>query len=95
MASGQLVSALVCSPSAPVGAVSVAETFTGCPEGQSAYLVQAYLPFPETSSYLDGITVPFDVATGASFFSFGFGAVCFCYLLGVVGHVLLRPWFGR
>jgi hypothetical protein len=99
MTSGQTVTLVSCAASAPGGAVVVADAAFSqslCPVGQVAYLVNGYLPFVESASYIDGVLGPFDPANAGEIFGFAFGIVVFFYVLGLKGSVLLRPfWRGH
>lgn len=95
---GQQIVVLTCAAEAPgaaVGQVAGPVDFAGCPSGQQAYAVEAYLPFSGTQQFFDGLATPFDSAAAAGIFGFGFGTVVFFYLLGLKGSVLIRPFWRR
>jgi hypothetical protein len=97
MNAGQLVNVVVCATSVPNSAIGVVNGPTStsfCPEAQSAFVVQSYLPFSGSQQFIDGLMSPFDQTVAASLFGFGFGLVVFFYLLGLKGSVILRPFWG-
>lgn len=94
---GQPLNVVVCSAAAPgagAGQIAGPVAFTGCPSGQDAYVVQSYVPFVGSQSFIDGLMSPFDQGVAAGIFGFGFGMVVFFYLLGLKGSVILRPFWG-
>lgn len=97
MNAGQLVNVVVCSsnvPNSSIGVIGGPTVVSFCPENQSAYVVQGYLPFSGSQQFIDGLMSPFDQTVAAALFGFGFGVVVFFYLLGLKGSVLVRPFWG-
>jgi hypothetical protein len=97
MPAGQVLNIVVCasgSPGAGAGQVAGPFSFQGCPAGQDAYVVQSYVPYASSQTFIDGLMSPFDTSVAGGIFGFGFGVVVFFYLLGLKGSVLVRPFFG-
>lgn len=97
MPAGQILNVVVCSatdPGSGSGQISGPFPLPGCPVGQAAYVVQSYVPFASSQSFIDGLMSPFDQTVAAGIFGFGFGMVVFFYLLGLKGSVILRPFWG-
>lgn len=97
MAAGQSRNVVVCAASPPGAAadqVSGPVEWTGCPNGQLAYVVEAYMPYAGSKAFFDGLMTPFDSSVAAGIFGFGFGLVVFFYVLGLKGSILLRPFWG-
>lgn len=86
---------LICAASSPPDGTPVVSEAVLCPSGLYPYLVDAYLIDASSASSVESVFQPFDFSEGAEFFQLGFGVVIFCFLLGVVGHVLLAPWWSR
>jgi hypothetical protein len=98
MPAGQVVNVVVCSPTLPAGGATAATgllSYGACPSGQTAYMVPSYLPFSDSSGYIDGLARPFDPTVAGGIFGFGFGVVVVFYLIGLKGSVLIKPfWSG-
>lgn len=98
MPAGQLLNVVVCASVAPGvagGQVAGPVAFGGCPSGQDSYVVQAYVPFPASQGFIDGLMSPFDQSVAGGIFGFGFGIVVFFHLLGLKGSVILRHFWRR
>jgi hypothetical protein len=96
MSAGQLLNVVVCAsvdPGASAGQVAGPVAFAGCPSGQAAYVVQSYVPYTSSSSFIDGLMAPFDPVAAAGIFSFAFGAVVAFWLLGAKFSVVVRPFW--
>lgn len=94
---GHVLNVLVCSalpPGAAAGQVFGPSDSPLCPPGSQAYLVESYVPFSSSQSFIDGLMSPFDTAIAAGIFGFAFGVVVFFYLLGLKGSVILKPFWG-
>lgn len=92
---GQTLNVVVCSPTAPgAGAGQLAGPFdlAMCPSGQSAFVVESYVPLSGSDSFFDGLMSPFDTSIASAIFGFAFGLVVFFYLLGWKGSLLLKPF---
>lgn len=98
MPAGQVVNIVVCSATdigLANGQIAGPVSSTACPSGQSAYVVQSYVPFTSSQAFIDGLMAPFDSTIASGIFGFGFGLVVFFYLLGLKGSVLIKPfWSG-
>lgn len=88
-----LASVMVCAESAPAGSLAGPLTDALCPAGQSAFLLPAYLIHPDQASAVEAAYSPVDLSTLAGFFGAGFSIVVFFFLLGVVGHAFLAPFW--
>src|SRR5450830_5024 len=98
MSAGQILNVVVCSstdPGSGNGQIFGPLQSPVCPSGMNTYIVSSYIPFSTSQVVFDGLALPFDPAVAGSIFSFSFGAVCFFWLLGLKGSVLLRPFWSK
>lgn len=80
----------------PTGALAGPFTVPGCPDGQSGFLVSAFLVPADQASIAEQAYTPPTVENLAAMFGVGFSIVMFFFLLGVIGHTLMRPfWASR
>lgn len=92
---GQAATVHVCAATAPASVVSGPIADAACPAGESLYLVRAYLVSESSSLAIDASMEPVDPAQAAWVFGYGFAIVMFFFLLGVVGHAFLGPFWGK